>query len=86
MYGHLDHAYKLFWSEKSNEVNDFKLFSFRYVFALNIPLSLMEISTEITKTNYAEVKKYMNLDICALAQFSCFNDSEEYCRCTIIHI
>lgn len=38
---------------RSNEVNDFKLFSFRYAFTINIPLSL---STEITKSNYAGVK------------------------------
>ncbi len=51
-YGHSRHAYEHF-GVRSNEVNDFKLFSFRYAFTINIPLSL---STEITKSNYAEVK------------------------------
>ncbi len=74
------------WSEKRNEVNkDFKL---RVHFVtLNIPLSLMEIITEITLSHYTEVKPKLytvNLDIFvvdALYHFSCgmqfFNDSEE---------
>ncbi len=54
------------WSEKSNEVNkDFKLFFSIsiYTFTLNIPLSFMEISTEISlhKVITQELKlNYMN--------------------------
>ncbi len=39
---------------KSNQVNDIKLFSIRYAFTINIPLSL---NTEITKSHYAEMKQ-----------------------------
>ncbi len=75
------------WSEKSNEVNkDFNLcFHFDiHTLTLNIPLSLMEISTEISlhKVITQELKlNDMNLDIFVVDDhFSCgmicFNDSE----------
>ncbi len=63
-------------SEKINEVNNFKL-CFHVDIHIYIKYStlIMEISTEITESHYAEVKQklgYMNLDICSGCAWSLF--------------